>query len=91
MAEKSSPWTIDKRVPVALIAAVIMQTCGLVWWVSDVNSRVVTLERRVAEIYADGSPPLQVRIARLEEQSISVHASLLRIEMLLRERVNDSP
>ena len=42
--EDQSRWHLDKRVPIALILTIAMQTIGLVWYVSKLDSRVEALE-----------------------------------------------
>lgn len=37
---ETGAWHLDKRVPVALIFAIIIQTATAVWWVSGVSHRV---------------------------------------------------
>jgi hypothetical protein len=44
-------WSVDKRVPIALIltfvGTMIIQSGAVVWWASSISSRVNTLETRV--------------------------------------------
>ena len=42
MAEQpeNSGWHLDKRVPIALIFALILQTGGAVWWISGIVHRL---------------------------------------------------
>lgn len=42
VAEDTGAWHLDKRVPVALIFAIIIQTATAVWWMSDLSNRVDT-------------------------------------------------
>lgn len=37
------PWHLDKRVPVAIIFALLVQTAGAVWWASAMSSNVASL------------------------------------------------
>lgn len=37
-------WTLDKRVPVAALLAVIIQTGVMVWWAAGVEARIGALE-----------------------------------------------
>lgn len=39
-------WHLDKKVPLALIAALIAQTAAFSMWVGSINSRVEALESR---------------------------------------------
>jgi cell division protein FtsB len=44
MAEKTEPWHLDKRVPLALIFAILLQTLTLGWWAATIQQRVHVLE-----------------------------------------------
>jgi hypothetical protein len=35
--ERQEAWHLDKRVPIALIAAIVMQTMGAIWWAASVT------------------------------------------------------
>lgn len=34
----AEPWHLDKRVPLALIGALLIQTAGIVWWASAMHA-----------------------------------------------------
>ena len=72
-------WHLDKRVPIALIFTIIVQTAGLVWWASSLTERVNTLERR-----ADASAPQAERITRLEVNIEVVKDGIAEIKRLIR-------
>jgi hypothetical protein len=38
------PWHFDRRIPLALIGAILLQTGAAFWWASSINERVVSLE-----------------------------------------------
>lgn len=40
-------WQVDKRIPVALIITLIMQTAGVGFWIGQTQQRVNQLERSV--------------------------------------------
>lgn len=46
MAERTpaEPWHLDRKVPIVLIATIVMQTAGIVWWASGIHHRVGTIE-----------------------------------------------
>ena len=44
------PWMLDKRVPIALILAILTQTAAGVWWAASQTARLDTAEKRVAEL-----------------------------------------
>ena len=64
-----------KRIPVALIAALAVQTVGGLVWAGGAAARIGALEARVAE-----QRLVAERLARLEEQGLAMRASLDRIE-----------
>lgn len=38
-------WTLDKRIPLALIFAVLMQSFAAIWWASTTNEKIESLTR----------------------------------------------
>jgi len=42
----SAHWSLDKRVPIAALLAVVLQTGAMIWWASGVEARVGQLEQR---------------------------------------------
>jgi hypothetical protein len=53
------PWHLDKRVPVAIIFALLIQTAGAVWWASAMTSNIAAL--READARLEGAD-VQIRI-----------------------------
>ena len=47
MNEPDTRWHLDKRVPIGLIGAVLVQTISFVWFISKIDSRVSSLESAV--------------------------------------------
>lgn len=80
-----SRWHLDKRVPIALIVTLIIQTGGAIWWASSIASRVSSLEERV--ITAADQPG---RIIKLETQIDNLTRLMGRIEDKL-DKVLDKP
>ena len=68
-------WHLDKRVPVALIVTILMQTSAGFWWASSINERVAQLEETV-----DGRQDLAERVTRVEEAWRPIPTQLRRIE-----------
>lgn len=52
-APDDNRWHLDKRVPLALIATIAIQTGGGIWWASGVDTRVGTLERDVVRVQVE--------------------------------------
>jgi hypothetical protein len=67
-----------RRIPVAVIAALAVQTVGGLIWAGGAASRIATLEERVGE-----QRLVAERLARLEEQSLATRAAVERVEMRL--------
>lgn len=67
-----------KKAPVAIIAALMVQTIGGLVWAGGAAARIATLEERVGE-----QRLVAERLARLEEQSVATRAAVERIEQRL--------
>lgn len=76
--ESKDAWHLDRRVPVALIAAIAFQTAGALLWAGAVSQRLAFLEQRAAR-----EEGLLERTARVEEQALSMRGALRRIETKL--------
>ena len=68
-------WSIDRRVPVAVIVTILVQSAAALLWAGAANERLGALETRTERI-----GELVERTARLEEQAKSANAALARIE-----------
>ena len=69
-----------RRIPVALLVALIVQTIGGLVWAGSAAARIATLEDRVSE-----QRLVAERLARLEEQGVATRAAVDRIERRLEE------
>ena len=70
-----------KRVPLALVVALVVQTIGGLVWAGGAAARIATLEVRVSE-----QRLVAERLARLEEQGVATRAAVERIERRLEGR-----
>lgn len=68
-------WHLDRRVPIALIAAMSLQTAGALLWAGAAMQRIDYLEREVSAGSLMGE-----RTARVEEQMRYLRQSVDRIE-----------
>ena len=75
MIKPDTQWHLDKRVPVAIILALLMQTAGALVWAGAASERLSTLEGSTQSL-----SQMNVRTARLEEQVNYMRATLDRIE-----------
>lgn len=79
-ADSDASWHLDKKVPIALILAIILQTGGMVWWAASAAERLNALERR-----ADAAAPYAERLARVETKIETVQDGILEIKSILRK------
>jgi hypothetical protein len=79
VSEDDKHWHLDKRVPLALIFAILVQTGAALWWAAGVNARVEQLERQVI-----GSAPHVERIVRLETKMDAIFAQLAEIKLIVQ-------
>lgn len=70
-----------RRIPIALITALAVQTVGGLVWAGGAAARIATLEERVAE-----QRLVAERLARLEAQGEATRAAVDRIEQRLESR-----
>ncbi len=75
---EASVMTVDKRLSLAALIAVGVQTALALMWTGAAAERL-----RAVEAQAAGAEELSVRLARLDEQMIAIRAQLLRIETKL--------
>ena len=77
--ENQPTWPTFLRAEVlGLIIAMLVQAAGLVWWGSQITSRVTALEAKVA-----ASAHQAEDIARIDERTKSIDESVARIERQL--------
>lgn len=74
MAPVPDHWTLDKRVPLAIIFALIVQSTGIVWWGASLNERVAQLEAE-----HDDAKGQDGRIIRVETRLDGIAAALDKI------------
>ena len=70
-----------RKIPVAVIAALAVQTVGGLVWAGGAAARSATLEEQVGE-----QRLVAERLARLEEQSLATRAAVERVERRLEGR-----
>lgn len=78
MNRAEAAWTLDRRVPIAFVGAVLIQTCAALIWAGSAGERIAQVEHQAARVQE-----LAERAARVEEQTRLMQASLARIEAKL--------
>jgi hypothetical protein len=78
-------WHLDKKVPIAIITAIAVQTFGIVWWAATLSARVDVNARDFDRVSSEISVLRElvhqqnVRNARLEEQITGLRADIDRL------------
>lgn len=68
-------WEWDRKVPIGLVLAMILQTLTAIWWAAKLDSRVVMQEE-----WFQKNQQLAEKVFRLEERIISLHEELNDLE-----------
>ena len=81
-------WHLDKKVPVTIIVALVLQTLGIIYvgtaWKTEVDFRISSLER-----LNEDNKSQEGRIIAVEQQLNYITDSLKRIEAKLESTVNN--
>jgi hypothetical protein len=73
-------WHLDRKVPVAIIMAILLQTGGVIWWGATASERLTALERKV-ELAA----PQADRLTKVETRLEAVQDGISEIKSILRK------
>ena len=74
----SNQWGIDKKIPIALIFVVIVQTVGLTWGAATLSNNVKTTVERVAVIEKDFKELSKIYVTEKEYDAsdIGIHREI---------------
>jgi hypothetical protein len=89
MSEKEDPasgaFHVDKRVPVALIVTMLVQTAGIVWWAATISAAQANalvearrIELRVERVEGERDD-IKTRVIRIEEKLVNQTDTLQQI------------
>lgn len=87
-------WHLDKRVPIALIVTIAIQTAGIVWFAAGLYHRIETLERDAiltrATINRDAElrVPQADRLTRVEVKLETIQEGISEIKRVIQARPN---
>lgn len=79
--KSDASWHVDRKVPVAVIIALVFQTGGFIWWGAKADERLSSLERKV-----ESSAPQADRLTRVEVNIEAIKDSLNEIKGRIRPR-----
>jgi Tfp pilus assembly protein PilO len=74
-----SAWHLDKKVPISLIMAIVVQSASFFWWAAATSEKVSVLKERL-----DAIAPQANRLTRVEVNIESIKDSLTEIKQALR-------
>lgn len=81
MQEQDKHWSLDRRVPIALIWTLLAQTAAAVWWAAGQSELNFAQERRIAALEQQrNTERLSERMHSLEAQVQDAKQLLLRID-----------
>lgn len=75
---QTNEWHLDKRVPVALIVALVGQCLVGIWWVAGVNAAMISADQRLTRLeqsdlrQGEVFGRITVQLARIEERLIAL-------------------
>lgn len=94
-------WTLDKKVPVAVIATVLVQFAAVIWMASRLNADVTELQRADARIEMtiresrmkidqvdNARSQVEMRLIRVEEQAKQIYDTIKSVDKKL-DRIED--
>jgi hypothetical protein len=79
--KQASHWSLDKKVPITLIIAILGQSAALGWFAASITERVNALEQRSIAIV-----PQSERLARVEVQIETVKEGVGEIKRLIQQQ-----
>ena len=71
-------WEWDRKIPIGLVVAMILQTLTAIWWAAKLDSRVV-----MQEDWFQKNQHLAEKVFRLEERLIAIHEEINELEARL--------
>lgn len=80
--KSDSSWHLDRKVPVAIILSLSMQTAGVIWWGATASERLNALERKV-----DLAAPQGDRLTKVETRLEAVQDGISEIKSILRREL----
>jgi hypothetical protein len=90
-------WSLDRKIPAALVVAMLAQLMGFGWYASKVDSRVEDLEKRTIRTETQVTTMdrdvrnFDTRMVRVEEKIGAVLDIVRRLERIVDRRNGDAP
>jgi hypothetical protein len=84
MAEQKEHWAIERKIPIALLTALAIQTGVWIWQSAAAWARLEQLEKKVEAMAPQGE-----RIVRVETKADLLIAALAEVKDILRQRLRN--
>jgi peptidoglycan hydrolase CwlO-like protein len=84
-------WHLDRKVPIALIFTIFVQSATLVWWLSSLNQRVFMTERSITNLESsqvtanEKFEAQRTQVAILVEQIGNTNKNLERLQSEMKD------
>lgn len=72
---QTSEWHLDKRIPVALIAALALQFGGSIYWITTLEQRTIVNEARITKL-EEQMDPVRLLLERIDQRLGSIERAL---------------
>ena len=72
MADPTDHWTLDRRVPVAIVVTILIQLIGFAWYAAKLDARVDEQAARISRA--------ETQITSIEREARDVSTRLVRVE-----------
>lgn len=89
---QESGWSVEKKIPVALILTMVFQTAGALWWAASISAFVESNQRRISVLeqsidgIAKDAGASRERLVRVEEKITAQTTTLNRIDEAVRKK-----
>ena len=84
MAEQKEHWAIERKIPIALLTALAIQTGVWIWQSAAAWARLEQLEKKVEAMAPQGE-----RLVRVETKTDLLIAALAELKDILRQRLRN--
>jgi hypothetical protein len=81
MAEQKEHWAIERKIPIALLTALAIQTGVWIWQTAAAWARLDQLEKKVEAMAPQGE-----RLVRVETKTDLLIAALAEVKDIVRQR-----
>lgn len=71
-------WQLERKIPLGIIIAILLQTLTAIWWAAKLDTRVVMQEE-----WFQKNQHLAEKVFRLEERLIAIHEEINELEARL--------